>query len=415
MAITKIEVRNFKSFRELSLELGNFNVLIGSNASGKSNAVSIFQFLRDIKQFGLDDAISMQGGIEYLTNVNVGPTEEVFVSFDSIYKESSIVRMIRPEDKFLHLMGSTFSYKFSLRTTNNDYSITEDSLQYNVDLYETHQSEGKAENKFLCNGTIQYYIENGDFKVKTNFPIHDLYLSLNSFISPHMESVPDNKLLIEYQLPIWHFYGKLLDNLSIYDIDPKIPKKATPITGKAHLEGDGSNLSIVLKNILSDEEKRKRLASYVRDLLPFVDDLNVEKFADKSLLFSLKERYAADHYLPASMVSDGTIGVTALVLVLYFEDESLAIFEEPEKSIHPRLISKIVEMMKDASKEKQIIVTTHNPELVKHAGMDSLLLVSRDEDGFSRITRPADSEEVRVFLENDMGVDELFVQNLLEF
>jgi len=37
MAIKKLRISNFKSFGDLEIELGNFNVLIGANASGKSN------------------------------------------------------------------------------------------------------------------------------------------------------------------------------------------------------------------------------------------------------------------------------------------------------------------------------------------------------------------------------------------
>jgi len=37
MAIKRIQVSNFKSFKELDLELGQFNVVIGANASGNSN------------------------------------------------------------------------------------------------------------------------------------------------------------------------------------------------------------------------------------------------------------------------------------------------------------------------------------------------------------------------------------------
>jgi hypothetical protein len=45
--------------------------------------------------------------------------------------------------------------------------------------------------------------------------------------------------------------------------------------------------------------------------------------------------------------------------------------------------------------------------------LENLLLVSRDLDGFSVLSRPADKEEVRLFLENEIGIEELYVQNLL--
>jgi len=51
----------FKSFEELDIELESFNVLIGANASGKSNFVYNLKFLNDVVKSGSDNAISMQG------------------------------------------------------------------------------------------------------------------------------------------------------------------------------------------------------------------------------------------------------------------------------------------------------------------------------------------------------------------
>ncbi len=70
-------------------------------------------------------------------------------------------------------------------------------------------------------------------------------------------------------------------------------------------------------------------------------------------------------------------------------------------------------MMKESSAGKQIMITTHSTEVVKHAAIEDLLLVSRDTEGFSVISRPADKEEVRTFLENEIGIEELYIQNLL--
>jgi len=206
---------------------------------------------------------------------------------------------------------------------------------------------------------------------------------------------------------------EIFSGVSIYDFDPKLPKKATPITGKAELEEDGSNLSIVLKSIIAYKDKKRKLFNLVKDLLPFVDDLDVEKFADKSLLLKVREIYSEKQYLPASLISDGTINITALIIALYFEKKPLTIIEEPERNIHPYLIANVVDMMKDASQKKQIIVTTHNPEIVKHTDLENLLLMSRGEKGFSMISRPSDKEEVKTFLENEIGIEELYVQDLL--
>ena len=71
MAIRRLKVSNFRSFNELDVELGDFNVLIGANASGKSNFVEVFRFLRDIRNYGLSSAVAMQGGSESTLNLGV--------------------------------------------------------------------------------------------------------------------------------------------------------------------------------------------------------------------------------------------------------------------------------------------------------------------------------------------------------
>ena len=175
-----------------------------------------------------------------------------------------------------------------------------------------------------------------------------------------------------------------------------------------------SDRLLVLSNILQDKDSKRKFLNLLKDLLPFVDDLHIQKFADKSLLFTIRETYDIRFpYLPASFVSDGTINLTALIIALYFEDQSMVIIEEPERNIHPYLISKVVSMLDEVSEKKQILVTTHNPEIVRNAKIEDLLLINRNEQGFSAVQKPAERDEVQVFLKNEIGIDELYIQNLL--
>jgi predicted ATPase len=199
----------------------------------------------------------------------------------------------------------------------------------------------------------------------------------------------------------------------VYDIDPRLMKKGVAITGKRDLEEDAGNLALVLKNIIKDPEKKRKFSNLLRDVLPFIEDFSVEKFMDMSLVLTLRERYAKNHNLPSPSLSDGTLTIFALIIVLYFEDKPLIIIEEPVSHIHPFLVARVISMMKESSKRKQVMITTHTTEVVKHASIENLLLVSRDNEGFSIISRPADKEEVRTFLENEIGIEELYVQNLL--
>ncbi|MGQ4915404.1 MAG: AAA family ATPase [Candidatus Asgardarchaeia archaeon] len=421
MIIKRLDVTNFKSFNKLDIELDNFNVIIGANASGKSNFVRIFEFLRDIANFGLDNAVSMQGGVEYLRNMNIGASEDLSIKIVSTQKFGLVLPLKKSLNKEDLIAIKTYeaTYEFALRFNKrgSGFRIVKDKLTQKCEFIELKQ---KKEKEVLGDGEISIFRKNGkvdlDFKASESVPLKKEDIS-SLLISPFLQgekSLPDHTLLLEIPYIFIHELKETFSNIAIYDFDPKLPKNATPIIGKAELEENGSNLSIILKNIAESKEKKRKLFNLIKDLLPFIEDLDVERFADKFLLFKLRERYFRDQYLPASLISDGTINITALIIALYFEKKPLVIIEEPDRNIHPYLISKVVNMMKDASRNKQIIITTHNPEIVKYAGLENILLISRDENGFSKISRPADREDIKAFLKNDIGIEELYVQNLLE-
>jgi predicted ATPase len=411
MTIKTIHVNNFKSFKEMQVDLGKFNILIGANASGKSNFIRVFEFLRDIARHGLENAISLQGGTEYLTNLNIGTAENLSMQVVSSQKrDGGWFPIFRSKVSENYLVAarlettSTFSIMFPKK--GPEFEVVDDRLTLKGE-FSTLEGDGL---KHYGPGEVLIFRDGNKMSAKATLPAG---LSLDDYEMPAWlfeETVFPRSLILTHP-PL--LIGPNFEDMAIYDFDPKLPKKGTPITGKAELEEDGSNLAIVLKNIIADGDRKRKLENLVGDLLPFVAGVEVEKFADKSLLFSLRETYAEKQSLPASLISDGTINVTALVAALYFEKKPVAIIEEPERNIHPSLISKIVAMMKEASRGKQIIVTTHNPEVVRHADIADVLLVSRNGEGFSTISRPSENKDVQVFLQNETGLEELFVENLL--
>jgi len=417
MNIKSIRVTNFKSFKELEVEFGKLNVVIGANASGKSNFVQIFKFMKDIENHGLDNAISMQGGVEYLRNINLGSSEKFSLKIISNQKHSSIGGWENEEIIEIETYETIYEFALQFGEGGLGFNIVKDNLTQKCNFVRLHEGKkGKlSKKKKLGKGEIIFSRNKGKLKIDLK-KSKEISIKKENFLPRFFqeEKLKPNRLLLGHA-PIF-FFSPLKDifsDISIYDFDPKLPKKAISITGKAELEEDGSNLSLILKNITESKEKRRKLFNLVKDLLPFISNLDVEKFAGKSLIFKLKEIYFKKQYLPASFISDGTINITALIIALYFEKKALTIIEEPERNIHPYLVSKVVDMMKDASQKKQIIVTTHNPEIVKYASLENILLISRDKEGFSTVSRPVGKKEVKTFLENEIGIEELYVQNLL--
>jgi predicted ATPase len=419
MPIKRVHIENFKSFSAIDVELSRFSVVIGSNAAGKSNFISVFRFLHDIARHGVVNAIAMQGGADYLRNATIGNERDlvVQVTYEPDNAEEILDRT-GTGGSVLEVRSCESSYEFALHfNANGDgFSIVRDQLLIGCEISSCKKdSPRKGKNTVIGRGSIRVSSEKGDVQYAVDIP-EGCALAENDIIPLFFrgKKLPERTLLLEtfYGNPLPHF-EKFFDRIAIYDIDPKLPKKGAVITGKRELDENAGNLALVVKNILEDPEKKRKFSNLLRDVLPFVDDFSVRKFMDVSLILTMRERYAKSRDLPASSLSDGTIAIFAMIIALYFEEKPFIIIEEPVSHIHPFLIARLMRMMKEASQKKQVMITTHSTEVVKHAALDDILLISRDSEGFSIISRPGDREEVRTFLANEIGIEELYVQNLL--
>ncbi len=415
MIINKIKLVNFKNFDTIEIPLNQMNVLVGANASGKSNFIQALKFLRDIKDFGIENALSLHGGVEYFKNLLLKNKKKTIISIE--YQSFNDLHSYFYENKLIIADKYTYTIEISNIINNGKlYSIKEQWI-YHVDLKIRNIPNG-INSKNLDSFEFIFNAKNGDIEAIT--PSKDeltiklpndelLHVSKNAFHPRVFVDQKSNKTLLE-QLDL----NLPMDELSIYDFDLKKAKSSTPITGKADLEENGENLAIVLRNILKDKEKNRQFSNLMKDMLPFIKQLDTDKFYDKSLLFKVKEIYNHNAFIPSALLSDGTISVTAIVVALFFQHKNLAIFEEPEHGLHPALIAQLMQLFYSAAEKKQIIVTTHNPEVLKHTRLEDLLLVSRNEKGFAILTKPAEQTMVKAFLENELGIDQLFIQNLLD-
>ena len=409
MIIKELHASNFKSFERLELtDLSRFSVLIGANSSGKSNFLQVFRFLKDISRDGLRNAVSMQGGIDYLRNAKLPPHD---ISIRVVYDPELEITMHRKSGQ-LRIRYRSFAYEFTLELTGKGqgYRIKSDRLEKEME-FPGIAGKGKAPLK----GKSLLENSGGKINYTLNVP-RGVKIAADEVVSPFLkeESLPENSLLLESSyFSFFHRFEKFFDKIAIYDFDPKLPKSIAAVRAKVELDENGGNLAVVLRDILQDPERKRKFSNLLKDLLPFFEDLEIEDLTGKSLILKLREFYSGNRFIPSPFISDGTINLINSIIALYFEDKSLIIIEEPERYIHPALIPKLVDMMKDAARKKQIILSTHNVEIVKSAGPDDIYLVSRGEGGFSYITRPYEKEEVRTFLANNINIEDLYTKDLL--
>ena len=316
MQIKRIKVANFRSFDALDVELSRFTVIVGGNASGKSNFVEILRFLRDIARIGLQNAISMQGDVEYLRNINIGSSKDLEVSLvladDGTFPifSMSSAREFQYTGRILEI---EIEYEFSLEfpKRGRGYSIGRDRLVAKV-VFERSTADDEASDGLeeeLWPSKLAVHREDGQLRIQLDSPdgvapgLKAHFEQLASFQVPLDE---DSLLLESYGFFHAGFPPALksaISGIGAYDLNPHLAKRAVQITGMNELEDSGSNLAIVLSRLLEDETQRKRFDRLVADFLPFVSDIGVDRSADRSLLFHMSETYAPGIELPASLPS----------------------------------------------------------------------------------------------------------------
>lgn len=126
------------------------------------------------------------------------------------------------------------------------------------------------------------------------------------------------------------------------------------------LADDGTNLPVVLSHFHGDS--KARLVGALKKLFADVVDINCTGSGGKVLLF-LVER--GNRYIPATRLSDGTLRYLCLLsILLHPEPPPLVAIEEPELGLHPDMLPTLADLLVDASKRTQLVVTTHSDILV---------------------------------------------------
>ena len=228
--------------------------------------IRIFEFLRDIVKHGLDNAISMQGGSEYLRNISIGSSEDFSLEVVSDQEFRGLIRTKEKEPLGMTTYQTIYKFTIKFNETGSGFKIVEDKITQKCKFVRLKGKKEKLQEKEeLGEGEILFSNVEGklkvDLKLTAELPItkDDIFPRILGEVK-----IPPKTLLIE--LPLFPFIfppsETIFGSISIYDFDPKLPKKAVPITGKMELEENGENLAIVLKNILEDKEKERKLSNF---------------------------------------------------------------------------------------------------------------------------------------------------------
>jgi predicted ATPase len=353
-----LEVRGFKTIRELRLELDSLNVFIGGNGAGKSNLVGVFHLLNRLASQQLQIYTGEAGGANAILHFGRKHTETLSV-----------------KTEFHTKPGHANIYEFELKPTNEDrfilgleatyyWDMTRYSKPYDDEAWTGHVEAGVAESK----------------------------KRIAQYIREHLSS---------YR--IYHFH----------DTSTSARVKQTGDLADNHfLRPDAANLAAFLYLLQQRWPNYfQNIEETVRQVAPFFRGFRLAPSALNPDKIRLEwEENGSDTYFNAAALSDGTLRFICLAtLLLQPELPSIILIDEPELGLHPAAIQVLAGLMESAATRTQLIVATQSVTLINQLRPEHVWVVDREE-GHS-VFRHLKAADMSSWLE-DYGLGELWEKNI---
>lgn len=351
--IESVRIANFKSYRNATLHLSSLTLLVGANASGKSNALEAIRLLGWLSSGARLDMVgrTVQGGdTEFrgkVTDLFLDPSQPLRLAVslhnDSPWRHFTISLALR--DKLLRLEQETID---SDAQTFPLYRVERvaDGLSHDLEV---------AYNNFAKGG------KKPRIKASDQQAILTQLETPARFDKTHRKAqmvIPESVALMRTVLANTHFL----------DPEPSRMRGYADTSGRI-LEADGKNLSGVLYNLCQDNTMRERVLQFIRSL-PEQDivDIGFLETPRNEVMLTLTETFSGSEVdRDATVLSDGTLRVLAVAAaVLSVPEGSLLVIEEIDNGIHPSRAGRVLQSLQDAADDKDvsIIISSHNPALL---------------------------------------------------
>lgn len=350
MRIVKLEVKGFRSLRDVTWEPGDLNVIIGPNASGKSNLLRLLELVAVSAQGRLGKHIQISGGMEPL--VWDGRSDSIYMRVKG-----------SPLDDFRNHERECLTYELQLGRIgqSSGYWIDHELLG---NFYQVETGQRDQPFKFLERHHFKAHVFDSDNRSLTapedQVPEQEALLSLAAGPFTANPIIPK----FQKQLSSWSVYHDLHVNRDAAIRQPSVSRP------EQRVDPDGQNLVSVLHTLYTgDREFKKDINEAMR--AAFGDDFEELVFPPASdQRIQLRVRWKSlKREQSAAELSDGTLRFLFLLTVLASPSPAPVIaIDEPETGLHPSMLSIVAEYAVDASQRAQVILTTHSPQLLDAFG-----------------------------------------------
>ena len=373
--LTRLQVKNFKSLADVSVELRPINVLFGPNGSGKSTLLEAILLVEECVSRDVEEAArTWNNGFGMLwqgIGQRVDEWKGVSITLETVLAEYSL-RLGFSRGQIQPYAGEVlYSKEKKVRLIN--------------------RKTGSDEANFY------HHEENSIVKTSLTFPEK---LALMQYMQGSKPTPSDVFNLRSLLNSVHYHHSHYID---LYELTRRGSESGIDITLRENCE----NLWSVLRNIRDKsaiDSRYETIISFMRKSFPNFKDLVFEQTGPNVVYASFLEKSCRDP-IPALGVSEGHLQMLIHLTALFSERtdrDSLIVFDEPETSLHPYAISVFAEAVKQATKEwnKQVFIATHSPVLISQFDPEDLLATGLDESGQTVLTRVSEMEDIKDLLEN---------------
>ena len=362
LKFSTLRLLNWKNFARVDIAITDRAFLVGPNASGKSNFLDAFRFLRDLASSGggFQEAISRRGGVRAIRCLAARR-----------YPDIEICVELQEEDD-----GDRWKYElaFNQDKQRRPQIRTERVCCNQREILARPNSEDEADPTRLTQTFLEQVNVNREFRNLTTFFASIRYLHL----VPQLVRDPDRTV----GRPNDPFGGDFLEQVA----------KAQERTRTARL---------------------KRIQEALRVAVPQLQE--VEMWRDTSGAPHLRGKY--QHWRPhgawqtEEQFSDGTLRLMGLLWVAMDKDGAL-LLEEPELSLHSEIVRVLPQVLARAQRRtaRQVFLSTHSPDILRDegVGLDEVLLLAPGSEG-TEVTTAGSHKDIRDLLEGGLSLADVVI------
>jgi len=415
--ISELKIRNFKSLESVDLKLGHFNLLVGANASGKSNFLDALRFLQGVgNDFNIDEVLDgklptgtslrwpgIRGGSKFAAFRNKDDVQAEKIKFHVTFDDEELIKIVGGDGAFTS--SNTLSYNFSVHIGDGDSSFDEESLSYGEAIVVPESYKSFVESLIRANSSRR---RDSVFSKNSIFAVVEAVSSVMAF-----DGVPER---ITNSARLVNFASSQIADMQFLDLLPSVLRGYSYPVSRINENGEG--FAAMIHEIESNGSK-PALLEWLKELRPDeVSDLLAIPGAINDYMAAIKE---GNTVYPASLISEGTLRFIALAAAFFQPSmPKVLVIEEIEKGLHPSRLRLLLELMRSQSKRTgtQVFATTHSPTLLAWLNEEdrkTTFVCTRDaESGATKMRPLAEVPRLEELVNEHRNLDELFEQGWIE-